>query len=374
MMHVTRYRIYPTREQADTIFGQFRLCTELRNTCLDTRNYNVRQLPELKKTRHEFKTIHSNVLQNLLFQIRDNIYALAVLKQKGHRVGRLRHKLVRSLVYEATGYKLIGSRLWLSKIGTIPIVLSRPIPGVIKQIVVKFTKTHRWFVSVISKTTDIPPSNDGGRVVGIDLNLTVFSHDNDGRVVENPRNLKQSLRQLSRAQRRLSRKKKGGKNRKKAKLRVACIHETVKNRRDDFLHKWSTSYVYQSNYAGIAVEKLTVKSMLEHTQKRHLKNRDILDAAWARARSFLRYKAERAGIFFREIDPAYTSQTCSSCGHRQPMPLNIRTFSCPACGTSSNRDLNAARNILTRAFKVGWDTPECTLDEIRTSAPDITRE
>lgn len=368
MINVTRYRIYPDREQADTIFRQFNLCTDVRNRCLDSRNFDVRQLPVFKKENPELKDVHSVVLQNMLFQIRDNIKALAKLKAKGRKVGKLRHKPVRSLIYEQTGFKFTSSKISLSKIGEIPIIISRPIPGKISQVILKFTRTHKWFVSVISKTDDEPVKCEDAQIVGIDMNLVNFSTDSEGYVVDHPHNLRRSLKQLGRAQRKMSRKVKGSHNRKKQRLVVARVHETVENRRDDFLHKWSTKYVFQSNYSGIAVEKLNIKDMLEQKKSR-AQNRNTIDAAWGKARTFLRYKAERAGIDFKEVNPAYTSQTCSRCHHVQKMPLNVRTYVCPVCGLVMNRDLNSAINVKERGFGVGLVKPEFTLAEIDTSIP-----
>ena len=365
MIYVTRYRIYPSNLIKDEIFRQFGICTTIRNIFLDRGNFDKRQLPILKQECPEFKTVHSVVLQNLVDQIKDNIKALHRLKKNGKRVGRLRHKPVRSMIYEQTGFKLTKSDLELSKIGKMKIRISRPIPGTIKQIVLKFTPSHKWFVSIISRDSDDPIQCEESQKLGIDLNLENFSTDSDGIVTENPRNLKRSLVQLGRAQRKLSRKKKGSNNRRKQRFKVAKIHETIVNRRDDFLHKWSTKYVYQSNYSGIAVEKLNIKKMLEGGNFRSF-NRSIADASWGKAREFLKYKAERAGISFKEIDPSYTSQTCSKCGNIQKIGLNIRTYSCPYCGSILNRDLNAAINIRNRAF-VGLVTPELTPLEIRTS-------
>ena len=368
MIHVTRYRVYPNKEINDKIFRQFGICTEIRNDCLDSGNFNVRVLPGLKLEHPEIKEVHSVVLQNMIFQIKDNIKALSKLKSKGKRVGRLRHNPVRSLVYEQTGYKISGNKLTLSKIGEMPIVISRPIPGEIRHIILKFTRTHKWFVSVISKTSDDPEQRSNERTVGIDMNLVNFSTDSDGKVFEHPHNVKKAARQLGRAQRKMSRKVKGSHNRKIQRLKVTRIHETVTNRRDDFLHKWSNYYI--KNYDRIAVEKLNIKNMLDG-QKTHAKNRNTLDAAWGKTRTFLTYKAERAGCQVVAIDPAYTTQDCFKCNTRVPKYLSERVHKCHACGYTINRDLNAAFNIRKRAFDIGWDTPEYTLTEIRASSSTI---
>lgn len=366
MLNVTRYRVYPTKDVQGEIFRQFGLCTDLRNHCLNTGNFDVRQLPDLKKMQPELKDVHSIVLQNMLFQIRDNLKTLSKLKAKGKKVGRLRYKPVRSIVYEQTGFKIVGNKLTLSKIGEMSIVITRPIPGVIKQVILKFTQTHRWFVSIISRTDDEPGHRNGERAVGIDMNLVNFSTDTDGKVFEHPHNVKMAARQLGRAQRKMSRKVKGSHNRRKQRLKVARIHEMVENRRDDFLHKWSNHYV--QNYDRISVEKLNVKDMLEGRKSRG-KNRNTLDAAWGKAREFLTYKAERTGCQFDAVNPAYTTQDCFRCGSRVPKDESERTHRCPVCGFTVNRDLNAALNIRKRAFNIGWDTPESTPVEISSSTP-----
>jgi putative transposase len=364
MIHVTRYHVYPSRSIQDEIFRQFEICTDLRNWYLDHGDFDVRLLPGLKKEYPELATIHSVVLQNLVFQIRDNIKALHTLKSKGRKVGRLRHKRVRSLIYEQTGYKIEDGKIWFSKIGWMPITLSRSIPGKIKQIILKFTKTHKWFVSVISRDDTEPTVTDGYRSVGIDMGLTHFSTDTDGKIVDHPHNVNKAARRLRRAQRRLSRCVKGSANRKKQRLRVARIHETTTNRRDDFLHKWCNEYIEQ--YDRIAVEKLNITEMLTGSKTR-VKNRNTFDAAWGKARTFLTYKAARAGRQVVAIDSAYTTQDCSQCGTRVPKLLSERTHRCPSCGLVLDRDLNAARNILQKAISIGWGTPESTLVEIGTA-------
>jgi putative transposase len=366
--------VYPNKTVQDEIFRQFNICTDLRNDCLDRRNFNVRVLPGLKKVKPELNGVHSVVLQNMLFQVRDNIKALSKLKAKGRRVGQLRHKPVRSLIYEQTGFRIRGNKIWFSKIGEMPISISRPVPGKIKQIVLKFTKTHRWFVSVISRDEDDPEHCSGERTVGIDMNLMNFSTDSDGKVFAHPHNVRKAAKQLGRAQRKMSRKVKGSHNRRKQRLRVAKVYETVNNRRDDFLHKWSNYYI--ENYDRIAVEKLNIKEMLEQKRPRGMtrkvfrgKHRNTLDAAWGKARDFLTYKAERAGCQVCAVEPAYTTQDCYRCGTRVPKNESERTHRCPVCGYTENRDLNAALNIRKRAFGIGLGTPEFTPVEIGTATP-----
>ncbi len=369
MRHVTRYRAYPGHAVERQLFNGFARCSFVRNWCLENRVYRDSCLPKLKEEYPELKEVHSKVLQNVVQQIVHNLRALKKLKATGRKVGKLRKKWVHSMIYEQTGFKLVGNRLWLSRIGEFQIELSRPVPGKIKQIVVKHTAAHKWFVAIISETPDTPELTTGTRSVGIDLNLENFSTDTDGTVFEHPHNVSKSAKRLRRAQKKFSRAVNGSRNRRKQRIRVARIHEQVENRRNDFLHKWSRYYV--DHYDFIALEHLNIKPMVESLEsKLRGMSKSILDAAWYKAREFICYKAANAGTYVHLIDPAYTTQDCFICGHREKKDLSQRVHCCPVCGYTAPRDLNAAQNILKRA-SVGWGTPESTLVEIGTATPPI---
>lgn len=243
MRHVTRYRVYPSHAVEQRLLTGFARCTFVRNWCLENKVYRDSCLPGLKKQYPELREVHSKVLQNVVQQIVHNLRALRKLKARGRKGGKLREKWIHSMIYEQTGFKLTGNRLWLSKIGELRIELSRPVPGTIKQIVVKHNRTHKWFVSVISETPDTPEPTTSTSWVGIDLNLENFSTDTDGVVFEHPHNVQKAAKRLRRAQKKFSRTVLGSKNRRKQRVRVARIHEQVENRRNDFLHKWSRYYV-----------------------------------------------------------------------------------------------------------------------------------
>ncbi|MDQ2800254.1 MAG: transposase, partial [Armatimonadota bacterium] len=177
---------------------------------------------------------------------------------------------------------------------------------------------------------------------------------------------------LAKAQRKLEKQKRGSKERKKAKRVVARVHERVRNRRHNFAHQTARRLVNQ--YGMIAAEKLAVKNMSKSptpkkdkitgeylpngaSQKAGL-NKSILDAAWSQFRNILTNKAESAGRddkgkalrWVIAVRPAYTSQRCSGCGYTAPKTLKERWHLCPMCGTSLNRDTNAAVNILAIAL------------------------
>lgn len=386
MINVTRFRIYPNKEVEDKLFSNLHICGFVYNWCLDHNIWNDSVLPQLKEVYPDIKEVHSIVLQNVVHQIRDNIKALSEKKKKGLKVGRLRHKPRYSMIYEQSGFRIDGDLLRLSKIGAIPIVLCRPIYGTIKQIIIKHNKTHNWFAIVVCEDKikewyefrrSYQKPGNSLKSVGIDLNVSNFSTDSDGLVVEHPKNVKKAEKKLKRCQRKLSGKSRGSNNRKKQRRIVAKVHEKIENRRSDFLHK--TSRYYVNNYDLIALEDLSIAGMVQSGNSGLSKA--ILDASWGKFANYVLYKAENAGKYAVQVIAKGTTQDCSVCGNTVPKDLKDRTHSCPYCGSVMPRDYNASQNIKLRGIEmVGWGTPEpCFLDieklntlaEIRTTILDI---
>ncbi|VVB61697.1 putative transposase [uncultured archaeon] len=386
MITVTRFKLYPNKETEDKLFSNLRICSFVYNWCLEHNIWNDSVLPQLKEVYPDVKEVHSIVLQNTVHQVRDNINALSKKKQKGQKVGRLRHKPRHSMIYEQTGFKMDGNMLRLSKIGAIPIIISRPIKGEIKQIIIKHNKTHNWFAIVVSRTNEIDDwfafrktyrKPQSFKAVGIDLNVSNFSTDSDGLVIEHPKNVKRAGKKLRREQRKLSRRKKGSRNRNKQRRIVALVHEKIENRRNDFLHKVSRYYV--NNYDLISLEDLSIAEMVQNGNSGLSKA--ILDASWGKFDDYVLYKAENAGKLAVQVIAKGTTQDCSICGKTVPKDLSVRVHSCPYCGSVMPRDYNSSRNINLRGIEmVGWGTVKPssldmgrlnTLAEIRTSILDI---
>ena len=177
------------------------------------------------------------------------------------------------------------------------------------------------------------------RVVGIDVGLNHFYTDSDGNTVENPRYLRKSERSLLRSQRRLSRKKKGSKNRAKARNKVGRKHLKVSRQRKDFAVKIARCVVESSDL--VAYEDLKVRNMV----KNHHLAKSISDASWSQFREWLEYFGRVFGVGTIAVPPHYTSQNCSGCGAIVKKSLSTRTHTC-SCGTTLDRDHNAALNIL----------------------------
>ena len=233
-----------------------------------------------------------------------------------------------------------GGKLRLPKIGDVEVRWSRELPSEPSSVTVILDAAGRYFASFVVRAAEDPLS-DAGVETGIDLGLTHFAVLSDGRKISNSRFLRRAERKLRTAQKALSRKVKGSSNRAKARVRVARVHARVADSRRDWLHKESTRVIRETQ--AVYVEDLCVAGL-----GRTRLAKSVHDAGWSAFTAMLEYKAARHGrIFARTGRFEPTSQVCSACGTKDgPKPLGVRTWTCLACRTVHDRDLNAARNIL----------------------------
>jgi putative transposase len=248
-----------------------------------------------------------------------------------------------------------NGRLYLQNIGHIKVKLHRPVEGIIKTVFVK-RACSKWYVIFSCDLGDAAAHARGGSEIGIDLGLKSFLVSSDGDSVEPPRYYRRSQRKLRKAQRSASRKKKGSGRRRKARQRVASLHEKTANQRRDFHHKQARKLV--ENHGLIVHEALNVEGI---TRSRFAKSAH--DAGWAQFLQILSYKAEEAGTRVVAVDPRNTTQACSSCGAMPEVrkSLSDRVHVCP-CGYVVDRDVNAARNILSLGRSdqdVTWRSSAC---------------
>ncbi|MDQ0993594.1 IS605 OrfB family transposase [Streptomyces sp. V3I7] len=237
---------------------------------------------------------------------------------------------------------------------------SRTLPATPTSVTVIKDAAGRYFASFVIDTdpaADRSRMPDTDRTLGIDLGLTLPQALNfvraggtpiavlsDGTKIDSPRFLRRAEKKLKKAHQELSRKQKGSKNRAKARLKVARAHAKVTDARREFHHQLSTKLISENQ--GIAVEDLSVAGLA-----RTKLAKSVHDAGWSSFISMLEYKAERYGralVKIGRFEP--TSQTCSTCGAKDgPKPLNVREWTCTACGTVHDRDTNAAINVKTAA-------------------------
>lgn len=232
--------------------------------------------------------------------------------------------------------------LKLAKIGAIKVKWSRaaiPPPSSLRLI---RTASGKYFVSLVVDTLPAPLPETGA-VVGIDFGINRLATLSTGEKVANPRHGARHQRRLVFLQRQLAHKKdKASKRRQKLKRQIARVHEKIANSRTDTLHKLSTDMVRR--FDVIYIEDLNVRGMV----KNHSLARALSDASLGAAARMLEEKAQRYGKKIERIDRFFpSSKTCSCCGQIQErMPLDVRHWTCPSCGTAHDRDVNAAVNIL----------------------------
>jgi len=196
--------------------------------------------------------------------------------------------------------------------------------------------------------------------VGIDLGVCAQVATSDGRLVLEGRYGRRSQARLEAAQRNLASKVKGSGHRARAVEQVAAAHRKIRNQRKDLAHKLSPELV--NAYDLIVHEDLKITNMVRRPRPRKAEdgtyepngaaakaglNRSIADGGWGQLLQFLTYKAEDAGRQVIAVDPRYSSQRCSSCGHvAGENRLTQAEFRCQACGHRAHADVNAAINIL----------------------------
>jgi len=200
-----------------------------------------------------------------------------------------------------------------------------------------------WFVSIQVQLPE-PERQIPERVLGVDLGVKALAVDSDGEVFENQKHLTVALRKLRRLNRWLARKQKGSKNWHNAKRKPARLHLRIANLRADATHKLTTRLAAKASI--IALETLNVVGML----KNHKRARAIADAAFSEIVRQLGYKA----IQVVRVAPFYpSSKTCNECGYiNRDLTLAQRSWTCPACGTILDRDINAARNIRDEGLRL----------------------
>jgi putative transposase len=329
---------------------------EERKTAWEQRQDSVRLydqqalLPALKAERPSLAGVQSQVLQNVAVRIDLAFKALFRRVQAGETPGypRFRGKgrydsITFPQVPVGCHLDAAAKRLRVMNVGLVKVVLHRPMDGTPKTATIRRSSTGKWYVSFSCERPEPSPLPETGQYVGIDVGLKTFATLSTGDEVANPRFFRQEEQALATAQRRLSKAEKGTPERAKRRHVVARIHERIAWRRSEFAHQQSRRII--DTFDLIAVEDLSVNRMTHN----HCLAKSIHDAAWSQFTVYLAHKAAWAGRRLVAVNPAYTSQDCSGCRHRQVLSLSDRTYSCPCCGLILDRDLNAARNILRLA-------------------------
>jgi putative transposase len=365
IIHKTfRYKLNPTPAQEQTFVQCAGACRWLWNYMLAWRREakaagqkmptwveQCRHLTTLKRSEETLwlKEVFAHTLQATIKQL-DKAYSAFFValeqRKKGtstRKVGLPKFKSKRGKQAFAfpDGVQVANGYVWLPKIGWVRYRNSRNIEGHIKAATVK-REASGWYVCLACEV-EIP---EYGRVpldktnsVGIDLGLHSFLVSTQGHAIPAPKFYRKAQKRLARAQRTLARRKKGSKRRAQQKQQVARLHEKVTNQRRDFLHKLSTQLVRENQ--AVFAEDLNVQGL-----GRTWLAKSVHDVGWSMFVKMLDYKAKWQGKTFYQIGRFFpSSKTCYTCGTRNEIVLNDRVFVCYGCGTTVQRDCNAALNI-----------------------------
>jgi putative transposase len=355
-----KYRIYPTKQQQQMLNKTFGCVRVVWNYNVEVFNNYAKNLAEQKisltstQLREKFEwmnEVSAAALQQkeMDFKAFKKNYFSKTRKKKIGRPSFKNRDSRQSYRLPNQKFTLYQNAIRLEKIGKVKLIQDRAVPDGCKLMSVTISKNTcgQFFASVLVEMEIIPKPNTGGKI-GLDIGLKTFLTGNDGFTVENPKFFRESQAKLTHAQRHLCRKIKGSVRRKKAKLKVARIHNDIANQRKTFIQQITTQLI--EAYDFIAIEDLNVAGMVKNRKLA----KSISDASFSEFYATLSYKAAWYGKEVVKVDRWFaSSKNCSCCGWKnENLTLADRVFNCPICGLSKDRDLNASENILKEALRV----------------------
>lgn len=348
-----RFRIYPNKSQIDFLNKQFGAVRFIYNYFLNQKDTQFKETGKsdnyfaqtktlkLMKGQEEFKwlkEINSQTCQQAL-QCLDAAYLKFFRKETAFP--RFKKKKNHQSFCVPQHFKILEKGIIIPKLKSqIKCKFHREIVGEIKSLTISKTPTEKYFVSILVEQENKYQQTTKEKI-GIDLGIKDFVALSDG--TKYSFSVFKKTKKLKKLQHYFSKKQKDSKRKEKLRLKIAKNYEKIVNSRLDFQHKLSTKLT--NEYQTICLESLKVKNMM----KNHKLARVIGEASWYSFVSMLQYKGKWKGCDIIQIDQFYpSSKTCSVCNwKKEDLKLSDRSWKCPNCGTEHDRDINAAKNILT---------------------------
>ena len=352
------FRAYPTDTQAEHLARTFGCCRLVYNGMLAARTVAIHRGERLTQAATDkrltilkrdpelafLNAVSSVPLQQSLRHLHTafvNFFA----KRSAFPTFKKKNTTRDSATYTRSAFRFdrVSQRLTLAKLGVLELCISRRVEVDPSTVTVTRHPSGRYYVSMVLAVAS--PSTKRvktGQSIGIDFGLSRLATLSNGETIPNPRHLTQKTALLARAQRRLARTQTGSNRRRTQARRVARLHERIADVRRDSLHKLSTSLVRR--FDSIYLEDLHLRGLVQN----HRLARSLSDASIGTAIRMIEAKAEASGVSVVTINRWFpSSKTCSACGHLlDALPLSVRRWTCPQCGTDHDRDVNAAKNIL----------------------------
>ncbi|MGF1542562.1 MAG: RNA-guided endonuclease InsQ/TnpB family protein, partial [Pleurocapsa sp.] len=361
MLKVVKVRLYPTKEQKESLAKAMGSTRWLWNYYLDLTNKTYKDtgkglnrgqlqglLPGLKKQEETqwLSETYSQCLQVVALNLSN---AFINFFERRSSFPRFKSKHGKQSLSYPQNVKIVKDCLKFPKLGVIYAKIHREIKGSIKTVTITKNPCGQYHASILFEDgTKKPQQSIEGKTIGIDLGLTHFCITSEGSKFDNPRWLKKHEHNLKIKQQQLSRKQKGSGNCNKSRVKVAKVHNKITRCREDFQHKLSRRIVDENQV--IVVENLAIRNMVRNRTL----SKAISQVGWGQFCTMLKYKAENEGKVYLEVDRFFaSSKTCNNCLYQvSDLPLLLRHWDCPSCRTKHDRDINAARNIRDEGLRI----------------------
>lgn len=380
-----KFRLYPTKNQIEFLNKQFGAVRFIYNYFLNQRDTQFKEtgksdsyhtqaktlvLMKKQKAFEWLKEINAQTCQAALQNL-----DMAYLKffKKETAFPKFKKKKSNQSFCIPQHFKILEKGIIIPKLKSImKCKFHREVIGKIKSIVISKTPTEKYFVSILTEQENNYKQTSTGEI-GIDLGIKDFITLSSG--TKYSFSISKYSKKIKRLQHYYSKKQKDSKRKEKLRLKIAKIYEKITNSRLDFQYKLSNNLT--NKYQTICLESLKIKNMM----KNHKLARVIGEASWYSFINMLKYKGNWKGCDIIQIDQFYpSSKTCSCCNwKKENLKLSERSWTCPNCGTIHDRDINAAKNILTYGLSlksISSGTEDHKRGEVKKSlkTPKLTSE